>query len=59
MFTCTAVISVTQENMDDAEIYHEIKVTAEPSSGGETITDHYHLHIPLEGDSSILIGKRN
>lgn len=56
-FTCTAVVPVTQENMNDGQIYHEVEVTAEPPSGGDTIKDQYHLHFPLEGDSSILIGE--
>lgn len=58
IFTCTAVIYVTQENMNDAQIYHEIGVTADPPSAGDTVKDQYNLHTPLEGDSSILIGER-
>lgn len=57
VFACTAVIYVTQENMDDAQIYHEIEVTAETPYGGNTVKDRYHLHTPLEGHSSILIGE--
>lgn len=57
IFTCTATVSVTQENMDDSQIYHEVEVTAEPPSGGDAVKDQYHLHTPLKGDSALVIGE--
>lgn len=45
--------------MNSAQIYHEVSVTAETASGDETLDGRYHLHIPLEGDSAVVIGERN
>ena len=43
--------------MNDAQIYHEIRVTAESPMGSETVTNFYHLDTPLEGSSAVEIGE--
>lgn len=43
--------------MNDGEIYHELLVTAEPPLGSETLTDFYHLSVPLEGNAAVVIGE--
>lgn len=56
VFTCTAVIFVGQENMDEGVIYHEIGVSSKPIYDDDTVEDSFHLITPLTGKSAIFIG---
>lgn len=56
-FTCRAVVFVTQENMNDAQLHHEIGVTAKTASGDKTLEERYNLHVKLEGESAVVIGE--
>ncbi|CAM9245227.1 unnamed protein product [Ectocarpus sp. 13 AM-2016] len=54
-FTCTAVVYVTQENMNNGHIDHDVGVTAKTAIGDEPLDDQYRLHVPLEGKSAFFI----
>ncbi|CAM9230892.1 unnamed protein product [Scytosiphon promiscuus] len=54
-FTCTAATSITQENMDDGQLYHDVGVTAEEHSGDGVLEERYQLYTPLDGDSAFQI----
>lgn len=56
IFTCTGGVYVTQQDMDKGKINHNIKVSAKPIYSDDIVEGYYHLHLPLEGKSGILIG---
>lgn len=56
IFTCTGVVFVEQENVDEGEIFHDISVSSRPIYSDDAVGDTFNLHTPLEGNSAIGIG---
>lgn len=56
MFSCTGIVSIEQENLNEGEIFHDVSVSSRPVYGDDAVEDTFKLYTPLDGNSAILIG---
>lgn len=55
-FSCTGVVTVSQENVDGGQLLGEVTVTSRPVTSDDVVGDSFSLSVSLDGNFAVVIG---